>query len=155
MKKQVGLFEIESINKANVLTVALNPKEYYERLEDHPDNKKHKGLKKSSRSMDFDSYSSRLADLNEFSKKKFKKPKKIQQKRFQIINESVQMKAVSKVQFGQLNNKRFYFSNGLMSLPCGHPCLKDLRKEKQKIGPFIKQNKKKILVFKAAINCDR
>ena len=155
MKKQVGLFEIESINKANVLTVALNPKEYYERLEDHPDNKKHKELKKSSRSMDFDSYSSRLADLNEFSKKKFKKPKKIQQKRFQIINESVQMKAVSKVQFGQLNNKRFYFSNELMSLPCGHPCLKDLRKEKQKIGPFIKQNKKKILVFKAAINCDR
>ena len=94
--------------------------------------------------MDFDSYSSRLADLNEFSQKKFKKPKKIQQKRFQIINESVQMKAVSKVQFGQLNNKRFYFSNGLMSLPCGHPCLMDLRKEKQKIGPFIRQNKKKI-----------
>ena len=101
----MGLFEIESINKANVITIALNPKEYYERFVDHSDNKKHKGLKKSTSGMDFDSYSSRLADLNEFSKEFFKKPKKIQQKRFQIINESMQMKAVSKVKFGQLNDK--------------------------------------------------
>ena len=42
------------------------------------------------------------------------------------------MKAVSTVKFGQPNDKRFYFSNGLMSLPYGHPCLEDLRKEKQK-----------------------
>ena len=132
LKKQVGLFEIESINKANVITIALNPKEYYERFDDHSDNKKHKGLKKSNRGMDFDSYSSRLAYLNEFSKEYFKKPKKIQQKRYQIINESMQMKAVSKVQFGQLNDTRFYFSNGKMSLPYDHPCLDYLRKEKQK-----------------------
>ena len=44
----------------------------------------------------------------------------------------MQMKAVRKIQFGQLNDKRFYFSNGLMSLPYDHPCLEDLRKEKQK-----------------------
>ena len=56
----------------------------------------------------------------------------------------MQMKAVSKVQFGQLNNKRFYFSNGLMSLPYGHPCLEDLRKEKQKYRAIHKtiQDKK-------------
>ena len=89
LKKQGGLFEIESINKANVITIALNPKEYYERFDDHSDNKKHKGLKQSTRGMDFDSCSSRIADLNEFSKEFFKKPKKIQQKRFQIINESM------------------------------------------------------------------
>ena len=74
--------------------------------------------------MDFDSYSERLADLNEFSKF-LKKPKKIEQKRFQIINDSMQMKSVSKIQFGQLNDKRFYFSNGLISLPYGHPYLQD------------------------------
>ena len=50
--------------------------------------------------MDFDSYSPRLKDLNEFSKESMKKIKKIQQKRFQITNESIQMKSVSKVQFG-------------------------------------------------------
>ena len=82
--------------------------------------------------MDFDSYSERLADLNEVSKEFLKKPKKIEQKRFQIINESMQMKSVSKIQFGQLNDKRFYFSNGLISLPYGHPYLQDLKKEKHK-----------------------
>ena len=111
LKKQVGLFEIENINKANIIMIALNPKEYYEKFEDHSDNKKHKWLKKSTAGMDFDSYSERLSDLNEFSKEYIKKPKKIQQKRFQIINDSMQMEGVSKVQFGKLNNKRFYFSN--------------------------------------------
>ena len=112
--------------------IALNPKEYYEKFEDHSDNKKHKGLKKSTAGMDFDSYSGRLSDLNEFSKKYIKKPRKIQQKRFQIINNSMQMKGVSKVQFGKLNDERFYFSNGIVSLPYGHPSLENVRKEKQK-----------------------
>ena len=39
LKKQVGLFEIENIDKPNVITIALNPKEYYERFNDHSDNK--------------------------------------------------------------------------------------------------------------------
>ena len=54
------------------------------------------------------------------------------------------MKAVSKIQFGQLNNKQFYFSDGLMSFPYGHPCSEDLRKEKQKYRAIRKtiQDKK-------------
>ena len=40
--------------------------------------------------MDFELHSERLSDLNEFSKEYIKKPKKIQQKRFQIINDSMQ-----------------------------------------------------------------
>ena len=80
LKKHVGFFEIENINKANIITTALNPKEYYEKLEDHSDNKKHKGLKKSTAGMDFDSYSGRLSDLNEFLKEYIKKLKKLQQK---------------------------------------------------------------------------
>ena len=40
-------------------------------------NNKHKGLKKSTGGMDFESYSGRLGDLNEFSKEYLKKPKKI------------------------------------------------------------------------------
>ena len=68
LKKQIGLFEIENIDKSNIIIIALNPKEYYERFHDHSNNKKHKGLKKSVRDMDFDSYSSRLADLTEFSR---------------------------------------------------------------------------------------
>ena len=67
--------------------------------------------------MGFDSYLSRLADSNEFAKEFFKKPKKIKQK------------------------KRFYFSNGLMSLPYSHPCLENWRKEKQKHRATHKQYK--------------
>ena len=54
------------------------------------------------------------------------------------------MKAVSKVQFGQLSDKRFYFSNGLMPLPYHDPYLEDLRKEKQKYRAIHKtiQDKK-------------
>ena len=44
----------------------------------------------------------------------------------------MQMKGVSKVQFGKLNDKRFYFSNGITSLPYGHPSLENVRKKKQK-----------------------
>ena len=39
---------MENIDKPNVITVALNPKEYYECFSDHSDHKKHKGLHKST-----------------------------------------------------------------------------------------------------------
>ena len=135
LKKRVGFFETESIDKPNVITIALNPKEYYERFIDHSDNKKHKRLKKSTPGMDFDSYSNRLSDLTEYSNEflyNLNKVEQIEQKRFQAINESMQIKSVSKMQFGQLNDKRFYFSNGIISLPYGHPYLEELRKEKHK-----------------------
>ena len=59
----------------------------------------------------------------------------------------MQMKSVSKVQFGQLNDKRFYFSNGIISLPYGHPYLEKLKEKKNiNAGTFIKlyQEKKRI-----------
>ena len=62
--------------------------------------------------MDFDSYSNRLFDSTEYSNEllnKFNKVELLEQKRFQVINESIQMKSVSKVQLEQLNDKRFYF----------------------------------------------
>ena len=41
LRKKVGFFEIENIDKPNVITIALNPKEYNERFFNHSDNKKH------------------------------------------------------------------------------------------------------------------
>ena len=63
LKKQVGLFEVENINRTNILTIALNPKEYYEEFDNYSNNKKHKGLKKGTAGMDFEAYSSTLANL--------------------------------------------------------------------------------------------
>ena len=45
LEKHLPLFEVENIDNANVITIALNPKEYYERFVNDSDNKKHKGIK--------------------------------------------------------------------------------------------------------------
>ena len=66
IKKQVGLHEIESINNPNILTISINPKEYFEKYRDKRINKKHKGLKRNTPGMDFEAYSSRLLFLLEF-----------------------------------------------------------------------------------------
>ena len=44
----------------------------------------------------------------------------------------MQMKSISKVKFGQLNDKRFYFSNDITSLPYGNPSLEKVRQQKNK-----------------------
>ena len=55
------------------------------------------------------------------------------QKRFQISNESMKMKSVNKTQFAGLNDKRYYFHDGIISLPFGHFLLEKVRKkEKEK-----------------------
>ena len=53
LRKRFGFFEVENIDKANIITIALRPKKYYERFADTTDNKKHKGLKKSTPDMNF------------------------------------------------------------------------------------------------------
>ena len=78
LKKQVGLYEVENINNTNILTIAINPKEYFEKYKDFSINKKHKGLKKNTPGMDFEAYSERLSTLHEYSFKS--KPKKVKQK---------------------------------------------------------------------------
>ena len=39
---------------------------------------------------------------------------------------------VVKTKFSQLNDKRFYFPNAILSLPFGHPSLKDIDEYKKK-----------------------
>ena len=56
LKKRVGLFEAESINTPNIITISINPKEYYEEFDDQSNNKKHKGIKKGTPGMDFSAY---------------------------------------------------------------------------------------------------
>ena len=104
LKKQVGLYEGENINNANILTIVINPKEYFKKYKDFSINKKHKGLKKNTPGMDFEAYSERLATLHKYCFES--KPKKIMEERFQIINDSMQMKSVKKTQFAGLNDKR-------------------------------------------------
>ena len=78
LKKQVGLYEIESIDNANLITISVNPKEYFEKYRDKIVNKKHKGLEKDTPGMNFEAYSQRICSLHKFHTNQ--KPKKIKQK---------------------------------------------------------------------------
>ena len=46
IKKQLRLYKIESIDNANIITIAGNPHEYFEKYRDKTVNKKTQGIKK-------------------------------------------------------------------------------------------------------------
>ena len=52
-------------------------------------------------------------------------------------------KTVVKTKFSQLNDKRFYFPVGIVSLPFGHKNLKEIDEFKQEKGKKIEKKKKK------------
>ena len=46
---------------------------------------------------------------------------------------------IKKNKFSQLNNKRFYFANGIISLPFGHKYLEEIENYKNKKGQRIEK----------------
>ena len=46
LKRQVGLYEVENIDNTNILTIAINPKEYFEKYKDYSINKRQKAREK-------------------------------------------------------------------------------------------------------------
>ena len=55
----------------------------------------------------------------------------------------MQMKSVKKTQFAGLNDKHFYFHEGIVSLPFGHFLLNKVREEKEKHRADLIQKFKK------------
>ena len=57
------------------------------------------------------------------------------------------MTSINKVKFASLNDKRYYGSDGIVSLPFGHPLLnvREYKKSLLKIHTVIEQEKDKIL----------
>ena len=66
---------------------------------------------------------------------------------------------ITKTKFSQLNDKRFYFPNGISSLPFGHLSLNELDEYKknkgQRIEKYFWTEKEKLLENKALQNCPR
>ena len=146
-KKEMGLFEIENIDNPNICTVAVNPKEYFEKFKDKNINKKHKGVRKNTKGIDFQRYADRIKDLRLDLKAEIVQEKVIQ-KRLQVKNTEMIMTSSNKVKFAQLNDKRYYFSDGIVSLPFGHPLLEKVREYKKSlkdIKSVIEDEKEKIL----------
>ena len=63
-KKKVGLYEVDN---ANLVTIAVNPKEYMEIFKNKDLNKKHKGIKKTTAGMNFESFASRIMGIREYT----------------------------------------------------------------------------------------
>ena len=92
-------------------------------------NKKHKGVIQDTKGMNFKSYAERIATLKQPDEERNKK--QIVQKRLQVSNNEMKMTSVNKVEFASLNDKRYYFLDGIMSLPYKHPLLSKIRQIKK------------------------
>ena len=62
-EKVLGLYEVENINDPCYVTLAVNPKEYFEYFESENCNKKHKGYKKGAKGMDYENYAERIKPI--------------------------------------------------------------------------------------------
>ena len=148
-KKQMGLFEIESIDNQNICTIAVNPKEYFETFKNRNINKKHKGVRRGTRGMDFERYAARIGNLRyDLDSNQNEQQEKVIQKRLQVKNTNMIMTSCNKVKFAKLNDKRYYFSDGIVSLPFGHPSLNEIREYKKSleaIHKVIEKEKNKLL----------
>ena len=103
VKKQMGLYEIENINNANICTIAVNPKKYFEKFKNRSINKSHKGIRRDIPGMNFESYAERIKVFRETDSECANK--KVIQKRLQTKSTEMKMTCVSKVKFVNLNDK--------------------------------------------------
>ena len=139
LKKRLRYFEIEHINNPFIFTTACSPEEYYEVFKDKDVNKKHKGVKKGYSNMVFENFANRINSLMNFDT--FEKPSANYKEvsRLTVIDKEMQKKTVTKRKFSQINNNRFYFAEGITSLPLCHPDLKELAELKRKVGQRIER----------------
>ena len=126
-KKKLGYYEIESIDNPCYVTIAVNPKEHFEVFKNQKTNKKHKGIKKGSYGIEFNNFAGRIKSRVNFDT--FQKPPAESTKR-SLVSLSFKAKwgknTVQKTKFSQLNDKRLYFPNSIVSLPYGHQNLKKI-----------------------------
>ena len=88
-KKEMGLYETESVGNPNICTIAINPKEYFEKFRDTTINKKHKGIRRDAPGMNFKSYASRIHLGQSMAKRRGRKnsSKKITGKKYKHGND--------------------------------------------------------------------
>ena len=101
--------------------------------------KKHKGIKKGSSELGFENFSQRIKSLANFDI--FQKPSVDLKEVSRLTVKAGEMKkeTIIKNKFSQINGKRFYFPDGILSLPFYHPNLKELNEFKEKMGQRIEE----------------
>ena len=124
MQNKLGCYEVEHIGDPCLATVAVNPKEYLKYFDSKNVNKKHKGRKKVSKGMEFKHYEKIISSVREIESFCQLSPEKYTQHRFSLKNDSMILEEIKKSKFVQINDKRYYFSDGIASIPFAHLYLK-------------------------------
>ena len=96
--------------------------------------------------MNFDSYAERTNTLCNTGSERAQR--KLFQKRLQVKITEMKMTNINKVQITSLNDKRYYFLDGIFYLPLGHPLfseLHELKKSYPKIHTVSEKEKDKLL----------
>ena len=132
LKKKLGYYSIENSDDPFLVTIAVNPKEYLEKFESENINKKPKGLRKGAKGIESENYSKRINSIKQnetFSRLSQEKQKL---NRFTITSNEMVVEEIEKSKFAQINDKRHYFSDGIVSLPFSHPFLAETAEFKTK-----------------------
>ena len=111
--------------------------------------------------MDFENFAERIKPLYDFDT--YVKPKRDAKPvvRISVKKGEMTTRKVIKTKFSQLNDKRFYFPNAIISLPFGHNSLTELDTFKRNKGQriescFLKEKEKLLeLVKKTLEKCPR
>ena len=135
----LGLYEVEYIDDPCYVTLAVNPKEYFEYFKSDTSNKKHKGIKEGSPGTDYENYTERIKPLVDF--KTYKKPKADIKDVVRISVKKGEMTThkIIKSKFSQLNDKHFYFPNAIVYLPFRHLALREIDEYKKNKGRRIEK----------------
>ena len=151
-QKVLDLYEVENIDDSCYVTLAVNPKEYFEYFKSELVNKKHKGIKKGSIGMEFKNYAERIKSIKEFDKFLKSKNNSKDVVRISLKKGEMLTHKIKKNKFSQLNDKRFCFPNWVVSVPFGHFSLNEIdnfKKEKgRKIEKYFWTEKEKLLELK-------
>ena len=118
-------------------------------------NKKHKEIKKGSSGMNYENYAERIKPLYDFDTYKKSKADSKNLVRISVKKGEVTTYTKKKNKFSQLNDKRFYFPSGIISLPFGHKYLEEINNYKNEKGQRIKKYflKEKTRLLELENNC--
>ena len=111
--------------------------------------------------MEYENYAERIKPMFDF--KTYKKPKLDMKELVRISVKKGEMTThkITKTKFSQLNDKRFHFPNGILSLPFGHSSLNEIDEYKKNKGQrtekYFWTEKEKLLELEnsALKNCPR
>ena len=148
-RKKLGLFETEHIDDPCEIKIAVNPKEYIKKFSSDEINKKLKGLRKGTDDMDIANYGCRIDSVRDIERFVKVQNEHLSQHRFSMKHNDMYLQEAKKCKFAQTNDKRYYFEDGIVSLPFSHPSLLEIVKykteKKQKVERYIYLEKKNLL----------